>query len=172
MKATGRDCIIVAAAILGTPTRDGEILGARTDDGNPPYLLRWSDTGHQTAFFPGSDPHVDHPRHTTGTDAAPAGPGIPNPPPPATTSPPGTSTSISPRQTMTPQPTRSCTSDQRPLSTAAVKPTASPATMTSPKSAMKSPPPAPPYDISPAASSTPPPPTSPPSRGHPVQLDT
>jgi hypothetical protein len=36
----------------GDTNRDGEILEVRGDDGRPPYLVRWSDTGHEGLFFP------------------------------------------------------------------------------------------------------------------------
>ena len=33
-------------------------------DGQPPYLVRWEDSGHETLCFPGPDAHVQ-PRETT-----------------------------------------------------------------------------------------------------------
>jgi hypothetical protein len=46
------DRIILAAEHIDQPTRDGEVLEVRGDDGGPPYLVRWSD-GHTGLIFPG-----------------------------------------------------------------------------------------------------------------------
>jgi hypothetical protein len=32
----------------------------RGDDGDPPYLVRWDDTGRTTLLFPGSDCRIHH----------------------------------------------------------------------------------------------------------------
>ena len=40
--------------------RDAEILEVRHEDGTPPYVVRWSDTGHEALVFPGADAHVQH----------------------------------------------------------------------------------------------------------------
>jgi hypothetical protein len=42
------------------PNRDGEILEVSHADGSPPYLVRWSDTGHEALVFPGPDATVEH----------------------------------------------------------------------------------------------------------------
>jgi len=60
MHATVGDRIIVASATLSAPARDGEILDVRGSNGEPPYLVRWSDTGRESLFFPGPDVHVQH----------------------------------------------------------------------------------------------------------------
>lgn len=63
MKAAVGDRMVVAAGKLDGPIRDGEIL--RTGpDGAGPYLIRWSDSGHETLFFPGADAHVEHYEHS------------------------------------------------------------------------------------------------------------
>jgi len=38
--------------------RDGEILEVHGEDGGPPYLVRWSDSGHESLVFPGPGWHV------------------------------------------------------------------------------------------------------------------
>ena len=43
--------------------RDAEILEVRHEDGSPPYLVRWSDNGHEALVFPGSDAFVEHFEH-------------------------------------------------------------------------------------------------------------
>jgi len=52
MRARVGDRIILAAEHIDQPTRDGEVLEVRGDDGGPPYLVRWSD-GHTGLIFPG-----------------------------------------------------------------------------------------------------------------------
>jgi hypothetical protein len=32
-------------------------------DGEPPYLVRWEDSDHETLFFPGPDATVEHYEH-------------------------------------------------------------------------------------------------------------
>jgi Rv2632c-like/Domain of unknown function (DUF1918) len=59
MEAAVGDRIVVAAAVLGGHVRDGEII-EMSSDGGPPYLVRWSDDGRETLFFPGPDAHVSH----------------------------------------------------------------------------------------------------------------
>jgi hypothetical protein len=45
MRAAPGDEIVLAAAKVDGPTRQGEVLEVRGPDGAPPYLVRWSD-GH------------------------------------------------------------------------------------------------------------------------------
>jgi Domain of unknown function (DUF1876)/Domain of unknown function (DUF1918) len=59
MEAVVGDRIVVAAAMLGGPLRDGEIIEVGRQ-GGPPYLVRWSDDGRETLFFPGPDAHISH----------------------------------------------------------------------------------------------------------------
>jgi hypothetical protein len=60
MRASVGDRIIVHATHVGEPDRDGEVIDVRGTDGGPPYLVRWSDDGHEGLFFPGSDATVRH----------------------------------------------------------------------------------------------------------------
>jgi len=55
MEAAVGDRIVVAAATLGSPMRDGEIIQVGSD-GGPPYLVRWSDDGRATLFSPTRTP--------------------------------------------------------------------------------------------------------------------
>ena len=59
MEAAVGDRIVVAATDLGGHMRDGEIIKVGSH-GAPPYLVRWSDDGRETLFFPGPDAHVSH----------------------------------------------------------------------------------------------------------------
>lgn len=60
MQAKVGDRIVIKGHHLGGPSHDGEVLEVRGEDGEPPYLVRWEDTGHETLFFPGSDAVVEH----------------------------------------------------------------------------------------------------------------
>lgn len=63
MYAEPGDRLMVASRFVDGPTRDGEILEVPHADGSPPYLVRWSDTGHQSLVFPGPDSRVQHFHH-------------------------------------------------------------------------------------------------------------
>jgi hypothetical protein len=60
MQANQGDRIVIKGHHIGEPDRDCEVLEVHGSDGGPPYIVRWSDTGHETLFFPGSDALV-HP---------------------------------------------------------------------------------------------------------------
>lgn len=53
MIAETGDRIVVQGTRLDEHVRDGEILEVRGPRGAPPYLVRWSDDGHVSLFFPG-----------------------------------------------------------------------------------------------------------------------
>ncbi len=55
MHASVHDRITVLASTVDRTNRDGEILEVHGADGAPPYVVRWSDTGQEALFFPGSD---------------------------------------------------------------------------------------------------------------------
>lgn len=59
MKASPGDRLVVMATHLGEHPRDGEILEVHGADGAPPYLVRWSDDGHESLVFPGPDAHIN-----------------------------------------------------------------------------------------------------------------
>lgn len=63
MHAHVGDQIIVHGHHAGEPDRDGEVLEAHSPDGSPPYVVRWSDNGHESLYFPGSDAVVRHLGH-------------------------------------------------------------------------------------------------------------
>ena len=60
MKATVGDKIIVLSSHVDEPNREGEILEVRGPDGTGPYVVRWSDTGHEGLYFPAADAKVQH----------------------------------------------------------------------------------------------------------------
>ena len=43
---------------------------SRQAGGGPPYLVRWSDDGRETLFFPGPDAHISHHESLTKPPAA------------------------------------------------------------------------------------------------------
>lgn len=63
MRAQVGDRIVIVGHRVGEHERDGEILQVKGDDGGPPYVVRWSDDGHEGLFFPGSDARIDHYEH-------------------------------------------------------------------------------------------------------------
>jgi hypothetical protein len=60
MKAAVGDRIVVRSTHVGEPDRDGEVLEIRGRDGGPPYVIRWSEDGHEGLFFPGPDTRIRH----------------------------------------------------------------------------------------------------------------
>jgi hypothetical protein len=63
VKAAVGDKIVVRGHRVGEPDRDAEVLEVRGPDGEPPYLVRWSDDGHEGLYFPGSDATTVHYEH-------------------------------------------------------------------------------------------------------------
>jgi uncharacterized protein DUF1918 len=60
MNATVGDRLIVHSTHVDGPVRDGEILEVHGEHGEPPYVVRWSDNGHEALIFPGPDASVHH----------------------------------------------------------------------------------------------------------------
>jgi hypothetical protein len=60
LRARSGDRLVVRGHHVGERERDGEILEALGGDGSPPYVVRWSDDGHVSRIFPGSDAFVEH----------------------------------------------------------------------------------------------------------------
>lgn len=65
MNAAVGDRVVIHGTHVGDHVRDGEIVEVRGEDGGPPYLVRWSDTGHESLFYPGADATVHHFEHGT-----------------------------------------------------------------------------------------------------------
>ena len=59
MKALVGDRIEVRGAHVGEGSREGDVVEVRGADGEPPYLVRWSN-GHEGFFFPGLDASINH----------------------------------------------------------------------------------------------------------------
>ena len=60
MFAKAGDRLVIHGHHVGEPDRDAEILEVRHADGSPPYVVRWSDSGHEALVFPGPDAYVEH----------------------------------------------------------------------------------------------------------------
>ncbi|WP_148574873.1 DUF1918 domain-containing protein [Nocardioides caldifontis] len=60
MHASVGDRLVVRSAHVDGHVRDGEITEVRGDDGAPPYVVRWSDDGHEGLVYPGPDAFVEH----------------------------------------------------------------------------------------------------------------
>ena len=60
MNARVGDHVLVRSSTIDRPSRDGEILEVHGPDGTPPFVVRWSDTDHESLVFPGPDAYVEH----------------------------------------------------------------------------------------------------------------
>lgn len=55
MKATVGDWLVMKEHTPDQPKQRGLITEVRSEDGSPPYLVRWLETDHVTTVFPGPD---------------------------------------------------------------------------------------------------------------------
>ncbi len=58
MNARIGDRLVLLSPTLDRPDRDGEILELHGQDGQPPYVVRWSDSGRVSLYFPGADARI------------------------------------------------------------------------------------------------------------------
>jgi hypothetical protein len=65
MKAVIGDRLVIGGHKVGQRLRDAEVLEVHGPDGAPPYVVRWSDDGHQGLVFPGPDATIEHPGRAT-----------------------------------------------------------------------------------------------------------
>jgi hypothetical protein len=63
MFANVGDRLVIHGHHVGDPERDAEIIEVRHEDGSPPYVVRWTDTGQEGLVFPGPDAFVQHFEH-------------------------------------------------------------------------------------------------------------
>jgi len=59
MEAKVGDHLVIESNKVGNPRKVGEVVEVRGANGEPPYVVRWTD-GHEGLLFPGPDAHVDH----------------------------------------------------------------------------------------------------------------
>ncbi len=60
MLAPVGDKLIAESTHVGEARRIGVITEVRHEDGTPPYMVRWLDSGHEALVFPGPDARVEH----------------------------------------------------------------------------------------------------------------
>lgn len=58
MHAKVGDWLIVDRVTIGLEPLRGLITEVRSEDGTPPYVVRWTDDDHTALVFPGPDAHV------------------------------------------------------------------------------------------------------------------
>lgn len=59
LRARPGDRLVIRGHHVGERPRDGEIVEVLGEAGAPPYVVRWSDDGHVSRVFPGSDAFVE-----------------------------------------------------------------------------------------------------------------
>lgn len=73
MKASVGDRFVQVSSVVGGAVRDGRVVELRHEDGSPPYVVEWFDTGERTLVFPGPDARIEAPReHRAGSGSAAA----------------------------------------------------------------------------------------------------
>lgn len=55
MKAEVGDWLVIKGTTVDQPDRRGLITEVHSQDGSPPYVVRWLDTEHEATVFPGPD---------------------------------------------------------------------------------------------------------------------
>lgn len=55
MRAKAGDWLVVKGCSVDMPEQRGRILEVRSDDGRPPYVVRWLSDDHVSTVFPGAD---------------------------------------------------------------------------------------------------------------------
>ena len=71
MQAEVGKWLVIRSSHLDVPVRVGRIVEISHPDGEPPYVVRWSDDEHTSVVFPGPDAVV--------VDSPPASAGSPHP---------------------------------------------------------------------------------------------
>jgi hypothetical protein len=55
MKANVGDWLVMKGLTIGHPEQRGLIVEVHSEDGSPPYVVRWLDSDHLVTVFPGPD---------------------------------------------------------------------------------------------------------------------
>lgn len=63
MKAHAGDRLVIKGHRIYEPDREARVLEVRGPDGEPPYRVRWSDSGRETLLYPGVDARIEHAQH-------------------------------------------------------------------------------------------------------------
>ena len=67
MRAQPGDRLIVQGNRVGDPVRTGVITEVRGTGGEPPFMVRWEQDGHEGLFFPGPSARVEPAASGAGT---------------------------------------------------------------------------------------------------------
>lgn len=59
MRAAVGDRVVVPGRHVGDSVRVGEVVGVRSEQGEPPYVVRWED-GHEAICCPGPEVRIEH----------------------------------------------------------------------------------------------------------------
>ncbi|MFY1671507.1 DUF1918 domain-containing protein [Plantactinospora sp. WMMB334] len=59
MKAKVSDRLVLEGTHVGDPRRVGVVTAVRSDAGEPPYVVRWLDSGKESLVFPGADARIE-----------------------------------------------------------------------------------------------------------------
>ena len=59
MKAKTGDRLVIKGHRAGESEKAAEIVEVRGESGEPPYLVRWLDDGHEALMFPGRDAVIE-----------------------------------------------------------------------------------------------------------------
>jgi hypothetical protein len=60
MRASVGDRIVIKSRHMGEPDRECEVIEVRGPYGDPPYIVRWEDSGRECFFLPEIDASVKH----------------------------------------------------------------------------------------------------------------
>jgi hypothetical protein len=63
MRADVGDRVVIKGRHVDRRERDGQILAVFGPAGEPPWQVRWEDTGRIVTFYPGPDAYVEHLAH-------------------------------------------------------------------------------------------------------------
>jgi hypothetical protein len=55
MKAKNGDWLVMKGTTAGQHDHRGLIIEVHSEDGSPPYVVRWLNTDHEATVYPGSD---------------------------------------------------------------------------------------------------------------------
>ena len=63
LRAAPGDRLVIRGHRVGEPEHDAEVLEVLGDDGGPPFLVRWEDSGRVSRLYPSSDAYIEHFAH-------------------------------------------------------------------------------------------------------------
>ncbi len=68
MKARVGDWLVIKGTTIDKPDKRGLITEVHSEDGSPPFVVRWLDTGHVATVFPGPDAVIVTPEEQKAAD--------------------------------------------------------------------------------------------------------